>query len=289
MNKIKHSKYKNTGLLFNLLVKQLTADVLEGKDSACAVLIQKYFRTGSPLSKENKLYQTVVSSTNTSTNKANAIVSTVLEISRKLSRDRLLKLKYDLIKEVKNSYDLDEFFTIKVPEYKVLAATYSLIEAHNTSELVDPDTIIGNKTTLLEHMTQAMLTDEDSRESLIEEYAKYDDDLRLLTYRILLEKFNTKYKTLLPEQKTVLKEFVTSVSSTKKLKTFINEQIKGIRESLQGLKEEITDEILKIKLTELLNYVTEIKVTEKVEDNHLVALMNYYELIEELKHVKQGN
>ena len=286
---IKHSKYKNTGLLFNLLVKQLTADILEGRDSACATLIKKYFYTGSPLSKENKLYQAVLESTNTSINKANAVVFTILEISRKLSRERLLKLKYDLIKEIKSNYDLDEFFTIKIPEYKVLAATYTLLEAHNTSELVDPDIIIDNKTTLLEHMTQVTPTEEDSRESLIEEYSKYDDDLRLLTYRILLEKFNTKYKTLLPEQKLVLKEFVTSVSSTKRLKVFINERIKAIREDLSGLKDSISDEILKIKITELLNHVAEIKTAEKVEDTHLIALMNYYELIQELRHVEQGN
>lgn len=286
MTKIKHSKYKNTGLLFNLLVKQLTADVLEGKDSSCAAIIKKYFHAGSPLSKENKLYQAVVGNTGSTANKANAVVSTVLEISRKLNKNSLSKLKYDLIKEIKASYDLDEFFTIKIPEYKVLAATYTLIEAHNTEDLIDPDTIISNKTTLLEHMTQSTPTDEDSRESLIEEYSKYDDDLRLLTYRILLQKFNNKYKTLLPEQKVVLKEFVTSVSSTKKLKTFINQQITEIRENLQNLKESISDEILKIKLTELLNHVTEVKATEKVDDNHLVALMNYYELIEELRHVK---
>jgi phosphomevalonate kinase len=135
-------------------------------------------------------------------------------------------------------------------------------------------------------MTQATPTNEDSRESLIEEYSKYDDDLRLLAYRILLEKFNTKYKTLLPEQKLVLKEFVTSVSSTKKLKTFINERIKTVRESLETLKGKVSDEILRIKLTELLNHVAEIKTTEKVEDTHLVTLMNYYELIEELKHAE---
>jgi len=289
MNKIKHSKYRNTGLLFNLLVKQLTADVLEGKDSASSNLIKKYFHSGSVLSKENKLYQAITESVNVHTNKANAIVSTVLEISRKLNKEKLLKLKYDLIKEIKASYDLDEFFTIKVPEYKVLAAAYTLIEAHNSAELIDPDIIINNKTTLLEYMTQTLPTEQDSRESLIEEYSKYDDDLRLLTYRILLEKFNTKYKNLLPEQKLILKEFVTSVSSTKKLKNFINEHMKVIRESLEDLGGNVEDEILKIKLSELLNYITEIKNNEKVDDNHLVALMNYYELIQELKRAKQDN
>ena len=286
MNKIKHSKYRNTGLLFNLLVKQLTADVLEGKDSTSSTLIKKYFHAGSILSKENKLYQAIAESVNVHTNKANAIVSTVLEISRKLNKERLLKLKYDLIKEIKASYDLDEFFTIKIPEYKVLAAVYTLIEAHNSAELIDPDIIISNKTTLLEHMTQTLPTEQDSRESLIEEYSKYDDDLRLLTYRILLEKFNTKYKNLLPEQKSILKEFVTSVSSTKKLKNFVNEHIKTVRENLEKLKDTVEDEILKIKLNELLNYIVEIKNNEKIDDNHLVALMNYYELIQELKRAK---
>ena len=82
---------------------------------------------------------------------------------------------------------------------------------------------------------------------------------------------------------------MTSVSSTKKLKNFINEHMKVIRESLEDLGGNVEDEILKIKLSELLNYITEIKNNEKVDDNHLVALMNYYELIQELKRAKQDN
>lgn len=283
MNKVKHSKYRNTGLIFNLLVKQLTSDVLEGRNSASSAIIKKYFSDNSILSKEYKLYQVVTENVNIGTGRANAIISTVLELSRKFNKEKLTKAKYELIREVKENYDLDEFFSIKIPEYKVLAATYTLIECHNTEDLIDPDTIVSNRTTVLEHMVQEKTTEENSRESLIEEYSKYDHDLRLLTYRILLQKFNNKYSTLLPVQKEILKEFIVAVSSTKKLRTFVNEHIGKIKTTLQDLNSKVGDEVLKIKINELVNNMSEVKVSEKLEDNHLITLMNYYELIEELK------
>jgi hypothetical protein len=283
MNKIKHSKYRNTGLIFNLLVKQLTSDILEGRNSASSTIIKKYFSNNSVLSKENKLYQVITENINVGTGKANAIISTVLELSRKFNKEKLTKAKYELIKEVKENYDLSEFFSIKIPEYKVLAATYTLIECHNTEDLIDPDIIVANRTTILEHMMQEKTSQENSRDSLIEEYSKYDHDLRLLTYRILLQKFNNKYSTLLPVQKEILKEFIVAVSSTKKLRTFANEHIVKIKTTLQDLNNKVGDEVLKIKINELVNNMFEIKVNEKLEDNHLIALMNYYELIEELK------
>lgn len=285
MNKIKHSKYRNTGLIFNLLVKQLTSDILEGRNSASSTIIKKYFSNNSDLSKENKLYQVVTENINVGTGKANAIISTVLELSRKFNKEKLTKAKYELIKEVKENYDLNEFFSIKIPEYKILAATYTLIECHNTEDLIDPDIIVANRTTIIEHMVQEKTSQEDSRDSLIEEYSKYDHDLRLLTYRILLQKFNNKYSTLLPVQKEILKEFIVAVSSTKKLRTFANEHIGKIKTTLQDLNNKVGDEVLKIKINELVNNMSEIKVNEKLEDNHLIALMNYYELIEELKNI----
>jgi hypothetical protein len=285
MNKIKHSKYRNTGLIFNLLVKQLTSDILEGRNSASSTIIKKYFSNNSDLSKENKLYQVITENINVGTGKANAIISTVLELSRKFNKEKLTKAKYELIKEVKENYDLNEFFSIKIPEYKILAATYTLIECHNTEDLIDPDIIVANRTTILEHMVQEKTSQEDSRDSLIEEYSKYDHDLRLLTYRILLQKFNNKYSTLLPVQKEILKEFIVAVSSTKKLRTFANEHIGKIKTTLQDLNNKVGDEVLKIKINELVNNMSEIKVNEKLEDNHLIALMNYYELIEELKNI----
>jgi hypothetical protein len=283
MVKIKHSKYKNTGLLFNLLTRQLTSDVLEGKESPCIKVIEKYFKGKSILAKEYKLYEAITSLRDTSPEKASATLTTVLELSAKFNKDILTKHKYNLIKEIKEHYDLEEFFSIKTPEYRTYAATYCLMEAHNTPDLVNPDTIIENKTTLLKAMTTPTVTREDSRESLIEEFSKYDNDLRLLTYKILLEKFNKKYTTLLPEQREVLKEFIVSVSSSKKLKNTVNSRIEAIKEELNTLNNTVEDNVLKIKINELLNHVTPVKANERVKDSHLVTLMSQYELLKELR------
>jgi hypothetical protein len=283
--KIKHSKYKNTGLIFELLVKQVAADTLSRKESPAIKVIKKFFTGNTALVKEFKLYDFILKNKGVGVKKAETIVSTIVEVSRKLDMASLRKQKYELIKELKKHYDLEEFFSIKVESYKPLAALYCLLEAQNTPDLVDPTVFVDNKTTLLEHLTQGKLPQGQAKETLIEEYSKYDKDLRLLTYKILLEKFNDQYKDLLPEQKNILKEFIVSANSTTRLRNIVNEEIAALKKDISKLKERVSDEIVKIKLEEIFKSMTLIKNTEKVDDNHLVSLMQYYELVNELKNL----
>ncbi len=118
---------------------------------------------------------------------------------------------------------------------------------------------------------------------MIEEYSKYDKDLRLLTYKILLEKFNHQYKDLLPEQKNILKEFIVSVNSSARLRNVVNEEMTKLQVEISNLKKNITDKVVKIKLEEIQKVIIPIKNTQKVDDNHLVSLMQYYELVNELR------
>ena len=188
-----------------------------------------------------------------------------------------------MISEIKEKYNIDEFFTVDVRDYKALASLYCLLEAQNNSNLVDPSFLINNKTTLLEHLTSKKQNAEDVKDSLIEQYSKYDKDLKLLTFKILLEKFNSKYRDLLPEQKNILKEFITSVNSSKKLFNLVNTEFSKIAEAVKGLSKKVTDDILKIKLDEISKSIKPLKSTDKVGDTHLVNLMQYYELVNELK------
>jgi hypothetical protein len=126
--KIKHNKYKNTGILFELLVRKITSDTMSNGNSKAATLVKKYF-TKSELANENKLYQTINNSTSLSEGKAETVISTVLEMSRKLDRDKLAKEKYNLIKEIKDNFDINDFFQAKIKNYKVLASTYTLFES----------------------------------------------------------------------------------------------------------------------------------------------------------------
>lgn len=281
--KIKHSKYKNTGLIFELLIKQVAADTLSRKESPAIKVIKKFYTGNTTLVKEFKLYDFILKNKGVGSKKAETIVSTIVEISRKLDLDSLKKQKYELIKELKQHYDLEEFFSMKVDTYKPLAALYCLLEAQNTPDLLDPNVFVNNKTTILEHLTQTKHSEGQVKDALIEEYSKFDKDLRLLTYKILLEKFNNQYKDLLPEQKNILKEFIVSANSSIRLRNIVNEEMVKLSENISKLKAKITDSVVRIKLEEIQKAIIPVKNTQKVDDNHLVSLMQYYELVNELR------
>lgn len=281
--RIKHSKYKNTGLIFELLVKQIAADTLDKRESAAVSILKKFYTGKTALVREFKLYEFILKNKSVSQSKAESIVSTIIEVARNINHTTLKKQRYSLIKEIKENYDIEDFFSISVKDYKPLAALYCLMEAHKITDLVDPNVLVDNKTTLLEHLTKASQNKNDVRDTLIEEYSKYDKDLKLLTFKILLEKFNSKYGTLLPQQKNILKEFITSVDSSARLRKVVNEELVKLSKAITDLTNSVKDDIVAIKLQEIVKTIKPVAKTKRVTDDHLVNIMQYYELIEELK------
>ena len=284
--KIKHSKYRNTGLIYELLVKQIASDTLSKESSPAVDILKKYFSGNSTLVKEFKLYEYILKNSNISQKKAELIISTITEVSRKLNRKVLKKSKYDLISEIRKHYNLDEFFGIQVSNYKAIASLYCLLEAQNNDTLIDPDLLVNFKSSILEHLTTNKQDPDKVKDTLIEEYSKYDKDLKLLTFKFLLEKFNDKYKNLLPEQKNILRQFITSVNSSQKLRTLVNEELSKIKELVKNLTGKVKDDVVKIKLVEVSKNILPLTNKDKVSDSHLVNLMMYYDLVNELKSLK---
>ena len=275
---IKHSKFRNTGLLFELLVRQITSDTLEGKNSAAINILKKYF-VNTELGKEYKLYEQVTAYKNLSEAKAEMVINTLVETSTKLKRSEIRKQKYNLVREIKETYNVEKFFKAKVTNYKVFAALNNLIE-NQSSEKVAPETVINNKITILEHLTKTLVVA--PADELMEEYKGYGKDIRILTYKMLLEKFNDKYDHLTVKQKEVLREVITSVDNTDKLKEYYNTRIVEVRGLLKEKTVGIKDEVLKIKITEVLKYVRPLGKTEKVTNDAIINLLQYYELVNEL-------
>ena len=278
---ISHSKYKNTGILFELLVRQITADSLSGRDSKATPILKKYF-VKTELGREYKLYETLLSKKHLSEGKADIVINTIIESSKQLNRGALKRQKYNLIKEISNYYNLDSFFKTKLPNYKAQAALYTLIEIYNNDGLSNPDQIISNKIVLLETLTNKSINEKQVKDNLLEEFKSYDQDLRILTYRVLLEKFNGKYVNLNTNQKTVLKEFINSVDSAPTLRQFYNTKINEIKQSLSTLNKKVDDKAVKIKINEVSNLLVELGKTDNVDNDDLVNLLQYYELLEEL-------
>lgn len=283
--KIRHNKFRNTGILFELLVRQIASDTVSGQDSLSIGLIKKYF-SKSELAKEYKLYQTLVSTKILTEGKAESLINATLEISNRLNRSALRKEKYNLIKDISKMYILEEFFKSKINNYSQYAAAYSLIEAHNSLEFVEPAQVIGNKVTLLEHITRKEVNKENVTDRVLEEYAKMDKGTRILAYKILLERFNSKYNNMSDIQKSVLKEYINNISNTVKLREFVNESFSSIKAELVKLNKTVTDKTTQIKINEVVNILKPLDKNQNVKDDNIIALLQFHQLITELKTIK---
>ncbi len=279
--KIKHSKYKNTGILFELLVRQITSDTLKSSNSPAIDILKEYFINTS-LGKEYKLYESILKSKVLTEGRATLVIDTILDASTKFNRKSLKKQKYNLINEIKKHYNLESFFGSKISNYKELAALYTLIENVNSFKITNPSQLVGNKITLLEYLTKKEIK-EDSKQTVLKEFSTYNKDIRTLTYKVLLEKFNGKYDGLTNDQKQILKEYINSVDSTPDLRNFYNTKISELKNILVKETKNIKDKATQIKITEVSKFLIELKKTDKVGDNNLVDLLRYYQLSNEIK------
>lgn len=278
---IKHSKFKNTGILFELLVRQITADTLSGQKSKAVDLLKKYF-SKTELGKEYKLYEALNKPTNLTEGKATVLLDTLLETAKRLNKRALRNEKYNLIKELKQSYNLDEFFKTKLPNYKIQAAFCTLLEIYNHEDLINPSQIVQNKVTILEALTNKQLDKDKVKDDLLEQFKGYPKDLRILTYRMLLEKFNGKYETFSTQQKEILKEYVSAVDSTPKLKEYYNTKVAEYHKTVLANIKKTTDKVVVIKLNEVQKFLTPLDKGIKMSSDHIVNLLQYAQLVDEL-------
>ena len=279
---IKHSKFKNTGILFELLVRQITSDTLSGKTSEATNILKKYF-SKTELGREYKLYDSLLKRTNLTEGKAEVVIGTILESAKQLNRSALKRQKYNLINEIKDHYNLEEFFKTKLPHYKSQAAIYTLIEATGSDKKSLHEQIINNKLVLLEHLTSSIKKVDKPKEDIMSEFSQYDKDTRILTYKILLEKFNTKYSDFSTSKKLILKEFINSVDNTDKLKVFYNTKIDEMKSELVSLNKKTKNQVTKIKINEVATFLVGLGKNDKVNNEHIVNLLQYCDLLEELQ------
>ena len=279
--KIKHSKYKNTGILFELLVRQITADTLKGGDSPAIDILKEYF-VKTELGREYKLYESIIKSKVLTEGKAVLVINSILEVNNTLNRKAVKRQKYNLINEIKKHYKLESFFGSKINDYKEFASLYTLIESYNSSSNLATEQIIDSKITLLEYLTKRKVESE-SKQTVLKEFTEFDKDIRTLTYKILLEKFNNKYDLLTNDQKQVLKEYINSVDSTPDLRNFYNNKILDLKSTLTEITKNIKDKATQVKITEVTKFLTELKKTDKVGDSNLVDLVRYYQLVNEIQ------
>ena len=276
--KVKHSKYKNTGILFELLTRQLTSDTIAGNQPKALSFLKKHFNKKTELLKEYKIYHTLATQKYNKDSKATMLINALLEAHGKLNKSQLRREKYNLIKEIKDTYNVNDFFKAKITDYKIMASIFNLLENKEATPL----SVINSKITLLEHITRKQTSD-NKKNVVLENFSKQNKDTRLLTYKVLLEKFNNKYSNLQDNQKTLLKEYVNSVTNSPALKSYINQEIKEVKKIITGYSKKVEDKAVAIKLTETKGMIKPLCKKTSVNDDNVINLLNYYELVNELK------
>ena len=285
MKKIKHSKFKNTGFIFELLVRQITSEIMSANKSTAEKILKEHFNSKKELSKELKLYQYLINEKYNSESKAEQFINTILDARKRLDEKKLTKEKYNLIKEIKETYNLDEFIKSSISNYKTLASIYKIFETVSTDTQFDPTDIVSSRFTITESIINSSIQNKDVKvkDAVLEEYRKQDEDLRAVSYKLLVESFNNKYKNLSSQQKSLLKEYINNINNTGVLNNYVGNEVTSLVNSLKEVGTKISDKVTKIKLAETISNIKKIKSVKRIKEQHLSALMMSYELLNELK------
>lgn len=285
MKKIKHSKFKNTGFIFELLVRQITSEIMSANKSIAEKILKEHFNSKKELSKELKLYQYLINEKYNSESKAEQFINTILEARKRLDETKLTREKYNLVKEIKQTYNLDEFIKSPISNYKTLASIYKIFETVTNDEQYDPTDVVSSRFTIAENIINSSIQNKDVKlkDAVLEEYRKQDDDLRAVSYKLLVESFNSKYSNLTNDQKGLLREYINNINNTGKLSEYVSTEVTKLVEGLKEVGSKISDKVTKIKLAETIANIRKIKSVKKIKEQHLSAMMMTYELLNELK------
>jgi len=291
MKKLKHSKYKNAGILFELLVRQVTADILNGQeDSKANAILRDYFSESTELGRENRLYRIIMEDKTKDQTSADRLLEQIIRTRTKLDERALNLQKYNLIKEIRENYPLDDFLKGSISNYKLLASIYKVFEESVNSVDCDPREIFKARTCIVESIavpkTPTRLVSEDEKKDLVKVYQQQNEDVRLLAYKLLVDSFNEKYKGLDDKQKILIREYINNISNTNSLRQYINNEVPIVRKEINELKSYVSNDVVRIKLDETLNQLEKISKGTLVKENQIMALMLSYELVKELKNLK---
>lgn len=283
MKKIKHSKYKNTGILFEMLVRKLTSETLTSDKTIALDIIKKYFGKNTELAKELQLYNSVLKEQHKSEARALDYIAEAQKAYRKLNQSTLRRQKYNLVKEIQENFSFDSLANARIPNYKVLASTYLLFEYADQASVKQ---LAQCKDVILEHTLKDSVKQNETDE-LYEEFRKQTKDTRLLTYKLLVDKFNNKYTNLSEAQKNLLKQYITHVNDTDSLKSYIKAEIPKIKRQLKEHVAKTADDVARIKIENLAEMLCNVENMKVIKESHVLSLLRYFDLVDELNRVHQ--
>lgn len=258
----------------------MTSELMNNSDQKSYNIINKFFKKGTELNKEFSIYNTLVSEKFASPQTANNLLEAVKKVYNKLDKAKLEKEKYSLNKVINENYTQKDFFNTKIEDYSLFASIYNYLEYEEED---NPGEIVRNKVTIIENICK-----QDSKRESVEDYFSGEDkELRYLAFKLLIEKFNKKWTNLNDKQKQLLAVYVNNPSNNKEATEYVLNEANILKNRISFYENRVTDKVLKIKLHEVNSLLGKMgdKILEK--DDYLVAMLRYYELIDELNNMSK--
>jgi len=283
MKNLKHSKYKNTAILFEMLVRKLTSETLTSDKTVTVEIIKKYFGKNTVLSKELQLYNSLIKESFKTEAQTLEFIRSCKAAHNKLNKSSLRRKRYNLVKEISENFDFQKISKIRINNYKELASVYKIFEY---TESDNPKQLLECKNVIVEYMVTDTKTS-NQKNIVLEKYKSHDKDVRLLAYKLLVDKFNKKYSSLDENQKQVLNKYIVHVNDTESLKIYLESILPNIKKELKEQVLKINDPVTKIKVDKLSEMLCNVKTIKTVNESHILSILRYFDLIKELKQVNR--
>jgi hypothetical protein len=280
MKKLKHSKYKNTGILFEMLVRKLTSETMTSDKSVTIDIIKKYFGKNTELAKELQMYNALLKEQHKTEARAIDYINTVRNSHTKLNQSVLNRQKYNLVKEISERFVFEDLSKMHINNYKELASIYMLFEYQETE---NPKRLMQCKNVIIENAIPKQA--QPVKETEMDVFAKQEKGTRLLAYKLMVDKFNEKYSVLSESQKKLLNQYITNVNDTESLRQYVSKVIPTLKKSLAEHTTRIDEQVTKIKVQRLSEMLCNVENMKRLKESHIVSLMRYMDLIEELNGV----
>ena len=261
---MKHNKKRNTALVFESLVKEITAAIIkndETRKNKAVSIVKKHFKPGSLLRQHLECYRSLYENQDLPEEVCEKIIKEANIASRLIDPSALFKQQSQLINDINKELD-PTVFNNYVPNYKTLATIDQIFNIKT-----NPKTKVMLESQIKENMSKSPQTDN----------SEHVDNLTLTTF---INKFNQKYSdNLLDEQKELLNHYITSfVDNALGLKVFLNDEIVRLKENVNN----IDDADLQEK-TKLISEKLETFKSTEINDKILLTILKTQQLVKELE------
>lgn len=288
--KIKHNKLRNVGILFELLVRKIASDVLDGKTDSFAIkMMKEHFHSKTELGKELQLYRSFFNTPILSETNAMDMLNLVIQKRKTLNEKLLEAQKFLLIREIKQHCDLKQFMSGRVPSYKVYASAYKLFEYNKRTDnsfdsFTQLDEVVVAKSVIIEHLKGSLKEENIIKESAYTNVIKQQsEEIRHLSYKFLLESFNEKYSVFNTQQKALLREYINNGTDLDKFGKYVTTEATHIITSLKTNARKIKNDVTKIKINEVITQLQQIQKKGVCKDSYITALLIAYQISHELE------